>query len=69
MATRRPFNLEAVLRISSIRSACLDLPEVHRPADQFVVLWQLLPGRQLDENLAELSPAGAAGSDLISAVA
>lgn len=45
---------------------CLDLPEVHWLADQLVVLWQLLPGRQLDENLAELSPTGAAGRDLIS---
>lgn len=39
----------------------LDLPEVHRLADQFVVLRELLSRRQLDENLAQLTPAGAAG--------
>lgn len=42
----------------------LDLPEVHRLADQLVVLWQLFPRRQLDEHLAQLTPAGTAGSDI-----
>ena len=43
--------------------AYLDLPEVHRLADQLVVLWQLLPGGQLDEHLAQLTPVGARGAD------
>lgn len=42
-------------------SSYLDLPEVHWLADQLVVLGQFLSRRQLDENLAELTPTGAAG--------
>lgn len=33
----------------------LNFLEVHRLTDELVVLWQLLAGGQLDENLAELT--------------
>lgn len=43
----------------------LDLSEVYRLADQFIVLWQLFPRRQLDEHLTQLTPTGAAGNVII----
>lgn len=38
-----------------VRRAYPDPPEVHRLADQLVVLWHLLPRRQLDEAFADLT--------------
>lgn len=60
-SSRKPWAPGGLSQIWSSCCTCLDLPEVHWLADQLVVLWQLLPGWQLDENLAELSPTGAAG--------
>lgn len=37
----------------------LDLPEVHRVSDEFVIFWQLLLGRQLDEEFTQLSSRSA----------
>lgn len=46
-------------------AANLDLSEVHRLPDQFVVFWQLFSRWQLDEHLAQLTPTSTAGSDII----
>ncbi len=44
-----------LLKFFFVRSH-LDLPEVHRLADQLVVLGQLLARRQPDEDFTQLSP-------------
>ena len=46
-------------------SSYLYLPEIHRLADKFIVLWQLFSRWQLDEHLAQLTSTGTAGDDII----
>ena len=47
----------------------LYLLEVHRLADELIVLGQLLAGRQLDEHLAELASTAAVRRDMAASLA